>query len=369
MRSHPALPRLFAALALAAGLVVFPVAAPGLSAKTVPFVFRDLDDRTVRLADYRGQWVLVAFWAPWCPLCKIQMPTLRQLDARPDVAVIGIGLDYDNPDSLRGTASKYDLPFPIVAGGSRRSPDSPHRQVGPVDYFPTSYLYDPSGEIAMYIPGQVDTNKVLAFMAKWQGGATTAPLAAGQADKLAAFLKRNYGSKGEQAYADWRRLVNRAASADLPGKLALVNDFFNRRMLQGSDQRVWGKADYWATPGEFLGKGIGDSEDFAIAKYFTLHALDVPVERLRLVYVKPQGSGDPVHMVLACFAGAERDPLLLDNRETALLPASKRPDLRPIFSFNSEGAWGDAQGLAELSGGRLPVWEDLLQRARNEGFN
>jgi hypothetical protein len=56
----------------------------------------------------------------------------------------------------------------IVAGGQRRDPDSPYRQVGPVDFFPTSYLYDPTGEIVMFIPGQVREGKILAFMEDWR---------------------------------------------------------------------------------------------------------------------------------------------------------------------------------------------------------
>ncbi|WP_165873509.1 redoxin domain-containing protein [Parasulfuritortus cantonensis] len=355
---------------MAVGLAVFPLVSPGLTGKTVPFSFRDIDDRPVRLADFRGQWLLVAFWAPWCPMCKLEMPALKQLDARPDLSVLGVGLDYDSPDALRETANRFDLPFRIVAGGSRRAPDSPHRQVGPVDYFPTSYLYDPSGEIVMYIPGQVNVNKVVAFMAAHPAGAAGATAAAPVArnDRLAAFLRDRYGAKGSQAYADWQRLVDQAAGAGAADKLARANDFFNRRMLQSTDQRAWGQADHWATLGEFLGRGMGDGEDFAIAKYFTLRAMGIPAEQLRLVYVKLRGGGDPVHMVLAYFDQPGREPVLLDNRVADIQPAGQRSDLRPVLSFNDEGAWGDSQDVPEAAGGRLPLWDDVLRRARDEGF-
>ena len=52
----------------------------------------------------------------------------------------------------------------VVAGGARRNQDSPFRQVGPVDFYPTSYIYDPNGEIVMFIPGQVRLNRIIAFM-------------------------------------------------------------------------------------------------------------------------------------------------------------------------------------------------------------
>lgn len=366
MRPRPLFPRLFAALALAAGLTCHSIPATSVTAKTVSFVFSDVDGRSVRLADYRGQWVLVAFWAPWCPLCKLQMPTLRQLDARPDLTVIGVGLDYDSPSAVREAVERHDLGFRVVAGGARRDPNSPHRQVGPVDYFPTSYLYDPEGEITMYIPGQVNANKVTGYMARWQGG-KTAPVAVG-GDRLATMLKQQYGQAGSQAYGDWRRLVDGLASVTATEKLARVNDWFNRRIVLATDQRVWQRPDYWATLGEVLGKGQGDGEDLALAKYFTLQALGIPMERLRLVYVRSQASGDPVHVVLAHFDQAGQEPVLLDSRQAEVLPASRRTDLKPVFSFNSAGAWGDAQALPEAVGGRLPMWDDTLRRARAEGF-
>ncbi len=355
----------FAALAL-----LIPAQSLGLPAKTIPFEFKDIDGQSVRLTDYRGQWLLVSFWAPWCPLCKVQMPALRDLDSRPDFTVIGIGLDYDKPASLRTSIRNFGMPFRNIAGGARRDPNSPHRQVGPVDFFPTSYLYDPNGELAMYIPGQLRTKKVLAFMDNWRYTATGTQVArAGKTDKLAAFLQRHHGKAGEAAYADWRQMIDRAATLSMPNKLVQVNDFFNRRLRLSSDQRIWGRTDYWATLGEVLGKGMGDAEDFALAKYFSLLALDVAPEKLRLVYVSSRGDNDPVHMVLAYFDSPKQEPALLDVRVAEVLPASQRSELKPVYSFNGTGAWGDANGLAALADSQPTLWEDTLRRARDEGFD
>ncbi|UUZ55187.1 transglutaminase-like cysteine peptidase [Massilia sp. H-1] len=52
---------------------------------------------------------------------------------------------------------------------------------------------------------------------------------------------------------------------------------------------VWGKSDFWATPFEAMIKGKGDCEDFVIAKYFSLLALEVPDSQLRLIYVRAPG--------------------------------------------------------------------------------
>lgn len=358
--------RLFA---LALCLACAPLAAtPAPTGKTASFSFTDLDGRPVRLADYRGQWVLVAFWAPWCPICKLQMPLLKQLHAQPGLTVIGVGLDYDRPEAVRAAAASHGLSFPIIAGGSRRAPDSPHRQVGPVDFFPTAYLYAPDGELALFIPGQINRQRLAAVMESWRPAASAPAPALMNTDRLEASVKRRFGREGEQRFRAWRQMLDELASADANTRLNRVNAFFNRGFRLASDRIVWGREDHWATLGEFLGKGAGDSEDFALAKYFTLLALNVPVDQLRLVYVSQPDAGAAPHMVLAYFERPDREPILLDHRRDEALPASQRPELRPIYSFNTSGAWGDGQGL-DLTGGRPTPWQDTLRRAREEGFH
>ncbi len=146
-----------------------PVQGQAEPAKAINFQFTDINGKTIRLSDFRGKWVLVNFWAPWCPLCWAEVPALNELNKRKDFVVIGIGLDY-GPDEavVRDAANRHNLDFyAIVAGGARRNPDSPFRQVGPVDFYPTSYLYDPNGEIVMFIPGQVKLQNIHAFVAAW----------------------------------------------------------------------------------------------------------------------------------------------------------------------------------------------------------
>lgn len=348
----------------------------GEAAKAVSFVFTDIDNRAIRLADYRGKWVLVSFWAPWCPLCKVQVPSLNRLNARPDFRVIGIALDYGADEAaIRNTVAADQLRFEAqVAGGSRKAPNSSFLQVGPVDYFPTSYLYDPTGEIVMFIPGQIRVSRLLTFMDQWlaqRGGRP--PVIAARTERLAAFLHERHGGAGTRAFEDWKGLVDANLGATTAQKLERVNEFFNQRIRFEADRQVWGRDDYWASPGELLGAGRGDGEDFAIAKYFTLLALNVPPEALRLVYVSPRGdtrkTAGGVHIVLAHYDKPGAEPTILDNLRPRPLPAGKRGDLQPVFSFNSSGVWEETASVA--AGGdprRLANWEDALRRAREQGF-
>jgi predicted transglutaminase-like cysteine proteinase len=178
------------------------------------------------------------------------------------------------------------------------------------------------------------------------------------------------GPRAVAALPALQTLLQQSAALEDEARLAAVNDFFNRRIVFAEDSEVWAQADYWASPLELLQQGRGDCEDYAIAKYFSLLALGTPVARLRLVYVRAQVGGDSqAHMVLAYYAQANAEPLILDNLIGSVRPSSRRPDLAPVFSFNSEGLW---QGVGAQSAGdpqaRLSRWRDVLAKARAEGF-
>ena len=168
-------------------------------------------------------------------------------------------------------------------------------------------------------------------------------------------------------------VLMQATDQDDVTRLRTLNDFFNRRILFREDKEAWNQVDYWASPLESLGRGQGDCEDYAIAKYFSLLAVGVPVAKLRLVYVRAQIGGPQgvvqAHMVLAYYATPGAEPLILDNLIGDVRPASRRPDLVPVFSFNSEGLW---QGVGEAAAGdpaaRLSRWREILVKARAEGF-
>jgi predicted transglutaminase-like cysteine proteinase len=130
---------------------------------------------------------------------------------------------------------------------------------------------------------------------------------------------------------------------------------------------------------ETLAKGAGDCEDFAIIKYYTLTAIGIPVDQLRLTYVRariggPSSSIVQAHMVLTYYASPDAEPLVLDNLVSSIYPASRRPDLQPVFSFNSQHIFQTNQvntspSAATASTSRLSRWQDLLFRASSEGFD
>ena len=167
----------------------------------------------------------------------------------------------------------------------------------------------------------------------------------------------------------WQALLQQAATLDEADKLNEVNRFFNRQLRFTDDVFLWQQDDYWATPVEALIKGAGDCEDYALAKYFTLRRLGVPSERMRITYVKALRLNQ-AHMVLTYYATPTAEPLVLDNIDGVIRPASQRSDLLPVYAFNAEGLFLPGAGGGKRSGDskRLSRWQDVLTKMRAEGF-
>jgi predicted transglutaminase-like cysteine proteinase len=166
----------------------------------------------------------------------------------------------------------------------------------------------------------------------------------------------------------WKQLIRYDKSKDTQTLLADVNDFFNRlHYIPETDSQ--GEPDVWMTPYEFLEAGAGDCEDFAIAKYFTLVALGIPEKKLRITYVTIQ-STKQAHMVLTYYPTMDSEPLVLDNILKRIVPASQRPDLIPIYSFNGEDVWfkhTNPKDHPYAKASSLSKWEALKTRLKQQG--
>ena len=129
-------------------------------------------------------------------------------------------------------------------------------------------------------------------------------------------------------------LMNELEGKSLKTRLIKVNNFFND-MPYRSDKKLWNRSDYWANRMEFIGKGAGDCEDYAFAKYFTLVQLGIDRKQLRAFYCKSL-TYNQAHMVLAFFSPKKRVPFILGNYNYKILPSTQRKDLKPIKVYNSD---------------------------------
>lgn len=174
-----------------------------------------------------------------------------------------------------------------------------------------------------------------------------------------------YGKDAETRLLAWEDTIRKDNSTSDREKIEKVNKFFNSRIRFVNDIDLWGVPDYWATPFETLCRNAGDCEDFAIAKFFTLRAIGMAEEKLNIMYVKALQYGI-AHMVLAYYSSPGAEPLILDNLIDGIAPASKRPDLLPVFGFNGSGLWTAKQRsqgkLAGTSSDRLKPWQNLQKK-------
>lgn len=129
---------------LAFRLALLLAAVHSASAQGLNFTLPDLDNRPVRLADFRGKWVVVNFWATWCPPCLLEMPELQAFhEAHANrAAVIGVNMEDLAPTEIQSFAARLAVTFPIVLSGGK-----------PVSGFdlkglPTTFLVSPAGELA-----------------------------------------------------------------------------------------------------------------------------------------------------------------------------------------------------------------------------
>lgn len=185
-------------------------------------------------------------------------------------------------------------------------------------------------------------------------------------DAVLEWVGKKYGEDARLRTSGWRDLLADHGGTERE-KLDRVNRFFNK-VPYLSDFQNWNKKDYWATPIEVLGVNAADCEDYAIAKYFTLTELGVPSEKLRITYVKAIELQE-AHMVLSYYEQEDEIPLILDNLRDEILPATRRKDLVPVYSFNAESIWSAVsrgQGKKLGSSSRIKLWEQLKQKMQDE---
>lgn len=208
--------------------------------------------------------------------------------------------------------------------------------------------------------------------------AVSPPVAAGLvtfSQNLLDYVSRQFSPEAPKRLLIWQKLLNDMRGAEAIGAtqsetkaesltLRKINTFINQ-IPYYSDITHWRKEDYWATPVEMLASYGGDCEDYSIAKYLSLKELGIPIERLRITYVRAKNLNES-HMVLAYYPTPDSEPLIMDNLIPELRPASQRPDLEPVYSFNDDDLWA-ASGVARKGGAsNVRLWRDLLAKLARE---
>jgi thiol-disulfide isomerase/thioredoxin len=132
------------------------------------FDLADTAGKRHNLADYKGRWVVVNFWATWCVPCIQEIPEIAEFARTyPRVAVIGVAMDAENPAKVKQFAQKTGHTYPLVLAD-----DKVEKQLGEPKALPTTRVYDPTGKVVYDRAGRVDV-KALEALTKAQRATTS----------------------------------------------------------------------------------------------------------------------------------------------------------------------------------------------------
>lgn len=139
------MPKFLFNLLLALLIIVASQVVVAETAVKVNFVLKDTGGVKHQLSNYKGKWVLVNYWATWCPPCLEEVPDLVNLydhRKKKDLMVIGVVLDYKSVKEVTDYVDDMLMSYPIVLGD-----DTVTSQIGSADVLPTTFIYNPQGEL------------------------------------------------------------------------------------------------------------------------------------------------------------------------------------------------------------------------------
>lgn len=131
-----------------------------LTLEAKAFQFQDTDGKIHTLADYKGRWVVVNFWATWCPPCLEEIPDLITLyEDRKDVMVIGVAMEFSDPEVVMAFVESMSITYPTVLGNRRIA-----SQLDDISMLPSTYFFDPEGKPAARKLGLVTRESIEHFI-------------------------------------------------------------------------------------------------------------------------------------------------------------------------------------------------------------
>jgi thiol-disulfide isomerase/thioredoxin len=142
------------------------LASNAMAAEVVDFTLPGLDGKPVSVSDYRGKWVIVNFWATWCPPCLDEIPDLVDLydENRERLVVLGVNYEEVNEEYLKQFVESHLISYPVM-----RMDPLPVTPLGPVLGLPTTYIVSPQGERVARHEGPITRDAIEKYIQRKEG--------------------------------------------------------------------------------------------------------------------------------------------------------------------------------------------------------
>jgi len=135
-------------------------------ADPVDFTLNDVDGKPRSLSEFRGKWVIVNYWATWCPPCLDEIPDLIEFHEKhkdKDAVVLGIDFEEADREQLLEFVDQHFMTYPVLS-----MDPVPLTPLGPVLGLPTTYIISPQGEPVARQVGPITGAAIEAFLERKQ---------------------------------------------------------------------------------------------------------------------------------------------------------------------------------------------------------
>lgn len=127
----------------------------------VDFVLPELGGGEVAVSDYRGQWVVLNYWATWCAPCRKEIPELSRMHTeRADITVLGLAFEEADDNNFEAFLGEFDVSYPILQVDVFHPPEP----FGAPKVLPTTIVLDPAGRSVKAFLGPVTRAAIEQFI-------------------------------------------------------------------------------------------------------------------------------------------------------------------------------------------------------------